>query len=87
MGRGGRAIADSCAAVATRSRDGLSVPDELRVVGARSTRPGGLDMIGGMPTPPERLAVLIDADNTSPRYVRALLDELASYGTASVKRA
>ena len=44
-------------------------------------------MIGGMPTPPERLAVLIDADNTSPRYVRALLDELASYGTASVKRA
>jgi uncharacterized protein (TIGR00288 family) len=44
-------------------------------------------MIGGMPTPPERLAVLIDADNTSPKYVRALLDELASYGTASVKRA
>jgi uncharacterized protein (TIGR00288 family) len=40
-----------------------------------------------MPTPPERLAVLIDADNTSPKYVRALLDELASYGTASVKRA
>lgn len=40
-----------------------------------------------MPTPPERLAVLIDADNTSPRYVRALLDELASYGIASVKRA
>lgn len=44
-------------------------------------------MIGHMPTPPERLAVLIDADNTSPKYVRALLDELASYGTASVKRA
>jgi uncharacterized protein (TIGR00288 family) len=40
-----------------------------------------------MSTPPERLAVLIDADNTSPKYVRALLDELASYGTASVKRA
>jgi uncharacterized protein (TIGR00288 family) len=40
-----------------------------------------------MSTPSERLAVLIDADNTSPRYVRALLDELASYGTASVKRA
>lgn len=52
-----------------------------------STSPGGLDMIGHMPTPPERLAVLIDADNTSPKYVRALLDELASYGTASVKRA
>jgi hypothetical protein len=44
-------------------------------------------MMGDMPTPPERLAVLIDADNTSPRYVRALLDELAAYGTASVKRA
>lgn len=44
-------------------------------------------MIGHMPTPSERLAVLIDADNTSPKYVRALLDELASYGTASVKRA
>jgi uncharacterized protein (TIGR00288 family) len=44
-------------------------------------------MIGRMPTPTERLAVLIDADNTSPKYVRALLDELASYGTASVKRA
>lgn len=44
-------------------------------------------MIGDMPTAPERLAVLIDADNTSPRYVRALLDELASFGTASVRRA
>ena len=44
-------------------------------------------MIGHMSTPSERLAVLIDADNTSPKYVRALLDELASYGTASVKRA
>lgn len=53
----------------------------------RSTPPGGLDMIGHMPTSPERLAVLIDADNTSPKYVRALLDELASYGTPSVKRA
>jgi uncharacterized protein (TIGR00288 family) len=40
-----------------------------------------------MPSDSERLAVLIDADNTSPKYVRALLDELASYGTASVKRA
>lgn len=38
-------------------------------------------------SPSERLAVLIDADNTSPKYVRALLDELASFGTASVKRA
>jgi uncharacterized protein (TIGR00288 family) len=44
-------------------------------------------MMGSVPTSPERLAVLIDADNTSPKYVRALLDELASYGTATVKRA
>ena len=40
-----------------------------------------------MPTVSERLAVLIDADNTSPKYVSVLLDELASYGTATVKRA
>lgn len=40
-----------------------------------------------MTTPTDRLAVLIDADNTSPKYLRALLDELSSYGTASVKRA
>lgn len=53
----------------------------------RSTPRGALDMIAGMPTPTTRLAVLIDADNTSPKYVRRVLDELASYGTASVKRA
>ena len=34
-----------------------------------------------------RLAVLIDADNTSPRHVSALLEELAGYGVATVKRA
>lgn len=34
-----------------------------------------------------RLAVLIDADNTSPKYADALLDELAKYGVATVKRA
>ncbi|HYG94156.1 MAG TPA: NYN domain-containing protein [Nocardioides sp.] len=34
-----------------------------------------------------RLAVLIDADNTSAKYVDALLDELAKYGAATVKRA
>jgi hypothetical protein len=34
-----------------------------------------------------RLAVLIDADNTSPKYVDALLDELAKYGVTTVKRA
>lgn len=34
-----------------------------------------------------RLAVLIDADNTSPKYVSPLLDELAKYGVTTVKRA
>lgn len=34
-----------------------------------------------------RLAVLIDADNTSPKHVSALLQELAQYGVATVKRA
>ncbi len=32
------------------------------------------------------LAVLIDADNATPAAVAALLDEVAKYGTASVKR-
>lgn len=35
----------------------------------------------------DRVAVLIDADNTSPQYVTALLGEVAKYGTATVKRA
>ncbi|HWI43120.1 MAG TPA: NYN domain-containing protein [Nocardioides sp.] len=34
-----------------------------------------------------RLAVLIDADNTSPKHASALLEELAQYGVASVRRA
>ncbi len=34
-----------------------------------------------------RLAVLIDADNTSPTLVEGLLTEIAKYGTAHVKRA
>ena len=34
-----------------------------------------------------RLAVLIDADNTPPRLVKEMFDELASYGTITVKRA
>jgi hypothetical protein len=34
-----------------------------------------------------RLAVLIDADNTSPKQTREMFDELASYGTLTVKRA
>jgi len=33
-----------------------------------------------------KLAVLIDADNTQPDIVQGLLDEIANYGTASVKR-
>src|SRR5262245_27011710 len=34
-----------------------------------------------------RLAVLIDADNTSPKLVTEMFEELASYGTITVKRA
>ena len=34
-----------------------------------------------------RLAVLIDADNTSPKRTREMFEELASYGTLTVKRA
>jgi uncharacterized protein (TIGR00288 family) len=34
-----------------------------------------------------RIAVLIDADNISPKYAAALLEELAAYGVATVKRA
>ena len=32
------------------------------------------------------LAVLIDADNTSPRYAGAILEEIAAIGEASVRR-
>ena len=35
---------------------------------------------------PDRLAVLIDADNTQPAIAEALLAEIAKYGVASVKR-
>jgi uncharacterized LabA/DUF88 family protein len=34
----------------------------------------------------QRLAVLIDADNTSPKIIEPLLREVAKYGTANVKR-
>ena len=34
-----------------------------------------------------RIAVLIDADNTSPTYAEAMLDELAKYGTPTIRRA
>jgi uncharacterized protein (TIGR00288 family) len=44
-------------------------------------------MMERMSTSNARLAVLIDADNTSPKHARALFDELASFGVATVKRA
>lgn len=44
-------------------------------------------MMGRMSSPNARLAVLIDADNTSPQHASALLEELAAYGVATVKRA
>jgi len=34
----------------------------------------------------ERLAVLIDADNTQPSIIEGLLAEIAKYGTSNVKR-
>jgi len=34
-----------------------------------------------------RLAVLIDADNTSPKLIKEMFEELAGYGTITVKRA
>ncbi|GAA5481329.1 NYN domain-containing protein [Haloferula sargassicola] len=39
-----------------------------------------------MSTPTQNLAVLIDADNASPANIADLLDEVAKYGTASVRR-
>jgi hypothetical protein len=39
-----------------------------------------------VPTAP-RLAVLIDADNTSPKHAGAVLEEIARYGLPTVKRA
>lgn len=35
----------------------------------------------------DRIAVLIDADNTSHKYAEALLDEVAKYGNPTIKRA
>ena len=41
-----------------------------------------------MPSPENtRLAVLIDADNTSPKHAEALLEEVAKYGVPTVRRA
>ena len=34
----------------------------------------------------KKLAVLIDADNSQPKIIEGLLDEIANYGIASVKR-
>ena len=33
-----------------------------------------------------RIAVLIDADNVSPKYIRHILDEIAAHGTPTYKR-
>ncbi|MGH3444086.1 MAG: NYN domain-containing protein [Nocardioidaceae bacterium] len=40
-----------------------------------------------MPDESTRLAVLIDADNTSARLIEEMFEELAGYGTITVKRA
>ena len=40
-----------------------------------------------MPEETTRLAVLIDADNTSAKLVKEMFEELAGYGTITVKRA
>src|SRR4029078_7191791 len=40
-----------------------------------------------MPDNNSRLAVLIDADNTSPKLIKEMFEELAGYGTITVKRA
>ena len=39
-----------------------------------------------MPENTKLLAVLIDADNTSPKYTKAIFDEIAALGEASVRR-
>ena len=39
-----------------------------------------------MPDERPLLAILIDADNTSPQYVKAIFDEIAGFGEASVRR-
>lgn len=39
-----------------------------------------------MPDQTPLLAVLIDADNTSPKYAKAIFDEIAALGEASVRR-
>jgi uncharacterized LabA/DUF88 family protein len=39
-----------------------------------------------MPDDRPLLAVLIDADNTSPQYTKAIFDEIAGFGEASVRR-
>ena len=33
-----------------------------------------------------KLAILIDADNISPKYVKVILDEPATFGVAACKR-
>lgn len=45
------------------------------------------DEDGASGTTNRRLAVLIDADNTSPKFVRQMFEELARYGSLTVRRA
>jgi len=51
---------------------------------ARTVETGGKDVTTHRTS--ESLALLIDADNASPKIVSGLLAEIANYGTASVKR-
>ena len=52
-------------------------------------RPAHSDYAPEMASAPDsdRLAVLIDGDNTTPNIIEALLAEIAKYGSATVKRA
>ena len=57
---------------------------------SRARRPGPVSRVRSVdhdPSSSVRIAVLIDADNTSPKYAEALLEELAKYGTPTIKRA
>ncbi len=56
-------------------------------LGARTRRPAATPRVTAVADPSARLAVLIDADNTSPSSAALLLEELARYGVPTVKRA
>ena len=52
-----------------------------------SARGSAAASVAAVPADNTRLAVLIDADNTSARHAGALLEEVARYGVPTVKRA